>query len=457
MAQEEPATTAPASKKLYSSADTLGGATSGQIVKAQDRDLILTIRDSVVTELVKLTAKEGGDRGTDFHLELSDVVRTATRHVDQSTHELPFPRAQSVQLVVDEILGTGPIEPLLQNPSVTEVMVVRFDRVYVERNGRIETTTVRFNDEAHLRTTIERIVGKVGRRIDESSPLVDARLLDGSRVNAVIPPIALDGSSLTIRKFSVDKMTLEDLLDIGTLTPEASEYLNCLIRGKANIIISGGTGSGKTTTLNVLASLIPVDQRIVTIEDSAELQLNKPHVVRLESRPANVEGRGTVTIRELVKNSLRMRPDRIIVGEVRDGTAFDMLQAMNTGHDGSLTTVHANSPSDALLRLEMMSLMAGLELPIPAIRRQMASAIDVVMQQTRFIDGRRRITDICEVTKGKTGEPIISPIFSYHFSGGKGAKATAEEGLAWTGKTSTIGEKLAANGVNLPDYLRSGR
>ena len=446
---------AEGTKKLHSSSDKLGGVVSSPLSDEADRKIILGLRDGVVTELIRNFGRDVTDGGEINRLDPSEVVATATRHVDQLEGELPLPRADVIQLTVDEILGNGPIEPLLQDPSITEVMVNRFDEVFVEKSGRIEPTDVRFNSELHLRGTIERIVARVGRRIDESSPLVDARLPDGSRVNAVIPPIALNGSSLTIRKFAVDRMTLKDLLDTGTLTDDSAAYLDCLIRGKANIVISGGTGSGKTTTLNVLSSLIPEDQRIVTIEDSAELQINKPHVVRLESRPANVEGRGVISIRDLVKNSLRMRPDRIIVGEVRDGTAFDMLQAMNTGHEGSLTTVHANSTADALLRLESMSLMAGLELPIHVIRQQMSSALDVIVQQTRLIDGRRRITAIAEVEPGETGHPIVTSIFEYRYAGN--SADTHEEGLHFTGTPSGLEAKLGANGVILPDFVISGR
>lgn len=434
---------------LYSRGEALG---SYGDISARDDDsrlVILGLRDSVVTELIRQAGQDISDGADLALLDPSLVVATVTSHVDGASSDLPLPRADVIQLVVDEILGNGPIESLLQDPSVTEVMVNSYDEVFIERSGRIESTAVRFNNEEHLRLTIERIVSRVGRRIDESSPLVDARLPDGSRVNAVIPPIALDGSSLTIRKFAVDRMAMQDLVDSGTLTQQVEELIGVLVRGKANIIISGGTGSGKTTTLNVLSSLIPEDQRIVTIEDSAELQIDKPHVVRLESRPANIEGRGVVTIRDLVKNSLRMRPDRIIVGEVRDGTAFDMLQAMNTGHEGSLTTVHANSPSDALLRLESMSLMAGLELPISVIRQQMASAVDVIIQQTRLIDGRRRVTAVSEVLTGNDGQPVVVSLFNYHYP----ERAGDEEGLRWTGATSSLAEKLSANGEDLPDYL----
>ena len=369
-------------------------------------------------------------------------------------HSVPVNEQEALQVaraLTRELTGLGPLQPLLEDPLVEDILINGHGNIYVSRGGVLQRETLHFKDDEHVLRIVRRILAPLGRRLDESSPMVDARLPDGSRVNAVIPPIALNGSSLTIRKFAIDRMTLRDLLDTGTLTEESADYLSALIRGKANIIISGGTGSGKTTTLNVLSSLIPEDQRIVTIEDSAELQINKPHVVRLESRPANVEGRGVVTIRDLVKNSLRMRPDRIIVGEVRDGTAFDMLQAMNTGHEGSLTTVHANSPSDALLRLESMSLMAGLELPIHVIRQQMSSALDVIVQQTRLIDGRRRITAISEVEAGENGEPVVTPIFSFHFA--SEGDNPLPEGLHPTGHPSTLAEKLGANGVSLPESL----
>ncbi|MEN9990274.1 MAG: hypothetical protein RL508_1253 [Actinomycetota bacterium] len=325
-------------------------------------------------------------------------------------------RADLVQEIVDDILGNGPLEQLLRDPEVSEIMVARFDTIYVERHGKLFLSGLAFGDEDHLRKTIDRIVGKVGRRIDESSPLVDARLKDGSRVNAVVAPIALDGATLTIRKFFKDPFTAKDMLHTGTLTQAAIVFLDAAVRGRMNIVISGGTGSGKTTTLNVVSSFIPDDERIVTIEDSAELQLNKPHVVRLETRPVNIEGQGLVTIRDLVRNSLRMRPDRIIVGEVRDGAALDMLQAMNTGHDGSLTTVHANSSQDAVSRLETMSLMAGMELPMPAIRDQVGRAVNLIIQQSRLRDGSRRITEISEVLGVEDGVVKLQPIFKFAFN-----------------------------------------
>ena len=316
-------------------------------------------------------------------------------------------RTRIAQEVADDILGYGPLEPLLRDSTITEVMVNGPNSIYVETEGRLIPVAAGFSDEAHLRRTIDKIVSKVGRRIDEASPMVDARLPDGSRVNAVIPPIALDGSTLTIRKFAADPFTVDDLVSFGTMTRSVADFLDACVRGRLNIIVSGGTGSGKTTTLNVLSSSIPADERIVTIEDAAELQLHQDHVLRLESRPANIEGKGQITIRDLVRNSLRQRPDRIVVGEVRDGAALDMLQAMNTGHDGSLSTVHANSPRDALARLETMVMMAGFDLPVRAIREQVSSAVDLIVQQTRLKDGSRRMTHVTEVL-GMEGDVITT-------------------------------------------------
>ena len=337
-----------------------------------------------------------------------------------------YDRAELVQNIVDEILGLGPLQTLLRNPEITEVMVNRFDKIFIEKKGRLTPTDLRFSSEEHLRRTIERIVGQVGRRIDESSPMVDARLSDGSRVNAVVPPIALDGSSLTIRKFSQDPFTVKDLIATGTLTVDAMEMLQSCVAGKFNVVISGGTGSGKTTTLNVLSSFIGGSERIITIEDAAELQLSQPHVVRMESRPVNTEGKGQVTIRDLVRNSLRMRPDRIVIGEVRDAAALDMLQAMNTGHEGSLTTVHANTSRDALTRIETMVLMAGMDLPIEFIRQQIVEAVDLIVQQNRMRDGSRRITQITEVV-GIEGSVIqLQDIFTFRYNEDPNSKHPGE-------------------------------
>jgi len=324
-----------------------------------------------------------------------------------------------------EILGYGPLQPLLDDPRVTEIMVNAPDRVYVEKDGKLQRAPVSFADAAQVMQIIEKIVAPLGRRIDESSPMVDARLPDGSRVNAIIPPLAINGPALTIRKFSRKPYRIEDLVRFGTLNEEMARFLKACVRARLNVIVAGGTGSGKTTTLNVLSSFIPDDERIVTIEDAAELQLQQEHVVALESRPANIEGRGEITIRQLVRNALRMRPDRIVVGEVRGGEALDMLQAMNTGHDGSLTTGHANSPRDMLSRLETMVLMAGVELPVRVIREQVASAIDLIIYQARFKDGTRRITHITEV-QGMEGDVIVlQDIFLYDaFRNGKGEGQT---------------------------------
>jgi pilus assembly protein CpaF len=334
-------------------------------------------------------------------LQIRDIVLSA------------YDRARLVQEVVDEILGLGPIQSLLRNDQITEIMVNRFDSIYVEQEGKIFESQLRFSNEEHLRRTIERIVAHVGRRIDESSPLVDARLPDGSRVNAVVPPIALDGAILTIRKFSTEPFTIDDLIALGTITEEAATFLRICVEAKLNVLISGGTGSGKTTTLNVLSSFIPDNERVITVEDAAELQLAQPHVVRMESRPVNIEGKGLITIRDLVRNSLRMRPDRIVVGEVRDGAALDMLQAMNTGHEGSLTTIHANSSKDALVRIENLVLMAGVDFPIRVIREQISEAIDIIIHQARLRDGSRRITEISEVTGIDVDSIQLQDIFRF--------------------------------------------
>jgi len=356
-------------------------------------------------------------------------------------------RAELVQEIVDDILGNGPLEPLLRDPEVSEIMVSGFDKIYIERGGRLEHTDLAFQSEEHLRKTIERIVGKVGRRIDESSPLVDARLRDGSRVNAVIAPIALDGASLTIRKFFKEPFTARDMVTTNTISANGLRLLEAAVRGRLNVIISGGTGSGKTTTLNVLASFLPADERIVTIEDSAELQLGKPHVIRMETRPPNIEGQGLITIRDLVRNSLRMRPDRIVIGEVRDGAAIDMLQAMNTGHDGSLTTVHANTTEDAVSRLETMGLMAGMDLPVAVIRDQIARAINLVVQQARLRDGTRRIIAISEVRGIQNGQVELQDIFRFEYDP-RGVAGNLGK-LVATGVVPSFLERLSQAGVDI--------
>ncbi len=353
-------------------------------------------------------------------LELERQVRSKLGEViaADATPLSQADRQRLIETTIDDILGYGPIEPLLDDEDITEVMCNGPDAVYVEKNGKLTLTETRFLDDGHLRRTIEKIVGEVGRRIDESSPYVDARLPDGSRVNAVIPPVSVDGPMLTIRKFAREAYTGQNLIEFGTWSPKAANFLAACVSGRMNILVSGGTGAGKTTTLNVLSSYIPIDERIVTIEDSAELQLGQPHVVRMEARPPNIEGRGEVTIRDLVKNSLRMRPDRIVIGEVRSGEALDMLQAMNTGHDGSISTVHSNSPRDAVARLETMVLMAGVDLPIRAIREQIASGVQFIAHQARLKDGSRRITHISEIT-GMEGDIItMQDIFLFDWKAG---------------------------------------
>jgi pilus assembly protein CpaF len=360
-------------------------------------------------------------------------------------------RTRISQEVADEILGHGPLEPLLRDPEITEIMVNGPHRIYVERGGKIYPVAASFTNEAHLRRTIDKIVGRVGRRVDESSPMVDARLSDGSRVNAVVEPIALDGAMLTIRKFSADPFTDRDLITFGTFTPQVRDVLEACVRGRLNIVISGGTGSGKTTLLNVISAYIPEDERIVTIEDAAELKLNQEHVLRLEARPPNIEGNGAIAIRELVRNALRMRPDRIVVGEVRDGAALDMLQAMNTGHDGSITTIHANTARDSLSRLETMVLMAGVDLPVRAIREQVAGAIDLIIQQARLKDGTRRIVAITEVS-GMEGDIItLQDLFLFDYSAGRDSQGRFLGTLKPTGLRPKFSQHLSDQGVEVPN------
>jgi len=356
-----------------------------------------------------------GEADSALALRLEELVAAV---IEQEVTVIPKSDKQRViKEIVDEAVGFGPIHPLLNDELVSEVLVNGPNQVYVERKGKLELTEVVFRDNAHVQHIIEKIVAPIGRRIDESSPMVDARLPDGSRVNAIIPPISLCGPCISIRKFSKDPLTVDDLLGFGTLSLEMAAFLEAAVKSRLNVVVSGGTGSGKTTTLNILSSFIPDDERIVTIEDAAELQLRQDHVVSLETRPANIEGKGAVTIRDLVKNSLRMRPERIVVGEVRSGEALDMLQAMNTGHDGSLTTGHANSPRDMLSRLETMVLMAGIDLPVRAIREQISSAIDLIVQQSRLRDGSRKITHITEV-QGMEGEVIVlQDLFIYEQTG----------------------------------------
>jgi pilus assembly protein CpaF len=384
-----------------------------------------------------------------------DAARTqirdiTTRVLAEDGAPLSLPQRQFVvRRIEDEVLGLGPLEPLLADPTVSDILVNGADTVYVERRGKLQRMDIRFNDDAHLLNIIDRIVSAVGRRIDESAPMVDARLKDGSRVNAIIPPLALDGPVLSIRRFAVELLTVEHLLRLGTLTESLATILSAIVKARLNVVISGGTGAGKTTLLNITSGFIPENERIITIEDSAELQLQQPHVVRLETRPPNIEGRGAVAQRDLVRNALRMRPDRIIVGEVRGAEALDMLQAMNTGHDGSLTTVHANSARDALSRIETMVSMAGFNFPIKALRQQMSSAIDVVVQIERSEDGRRRITSLQEVS-GMEGEIItMSEIFTYRRAGhDEDGNVTGQ--LVPTGVVPGFVKRLAQRGLAVP-------
>jgi pilus assembly protein CpaF len=358
-------------------------------------------------------------------------------------------RVRMLEQITDEIIGLGPLEPLLRDDSVSEIMVNGPRQVYIERAGKLELTNVVFQNDDHVMRIIDRIIAPIGRRVDESSPMVDARLTDGSRVNAIIPPLSLVGPVITIRKFAASPFTTDDLIRFGTSTPDMFEFLRACVEARLNIFVSGGTGSGKTTTLNVLSSFIPNDERIVTIEDAAELQLRQEHVVTLESRPANIEGKGAIPIRELVRNSLRMRPDRIVVGECRSGEALDMLQAMNTGHDGSLSTGHANTPRDMLARLETMVLMAGVDLPVRAIREQISSAVDLIVHQSRLKDGTRKIVNITEV-QGMEGDTIVmQDVFVFEQTGIVDGKIQGR--LKPTGIRPKFVEQFEAMGIHLPN------
>jgi pilus assembly protein CpaF len=364
-------------------------------------------------------------------------------------------RGRLIGEIADDVLGFGPIEPFLRDPTVTEIMVNAPDIIYVERDGRLYPTEGRFVDETHLRRVIDKIVGQVGRRIDESSPYVDARLPDGSRLNAVIPPLCVGGGPyLTVRKFSPDPYQVEDLVTFGTISGKLSRLLDAAVKGRLNILVSGGTGAGKTTTLNVLSSFVPPGERIITIEDAAELQLRQPHWLRLEYRPPNIEGRGEVTIRDLVRNALRMRPDRIVVGEARGGEALDMLQSMNTGHDGSLTTVHANSPRDSLSRLETMVLMAGVDMPMRAIREQISSAINLVVHQARLKDGTRRVTHVTEIV-GMEGDVItLQDLYLFDYRAGIDENGRFRGVVQPTGLRPTFLDRLLEQGIRVdPDLF----
>ena len=415
-------------------------------VRASFRDTKFRIQTRVIQEL-------------DPKLDLTNQVEVR-RQIEEvfgrviDEEGLALTRAERVRMleqITDEIIGLGPLEPLLRDESITEVMVNGPRQVYIERSGKLELTNVVFQNDEHVMRIIDRIIAPIGRRVDESSPMVDARLVDGSRVNAIIPPLSLVGPVITVRKFSASPFTSDDLIRFGTATPEMFDFLKACVEARLNLFVSGGTGSGKTTTLNVLSSFVPNDERIVTIEDAAELQLRQEHVVTLESRPANIEGKGQVAIRELVRNALRMRPDRIIVGECRSGEALDMLQAMNTGHDGSMSTGHANSPRDMLSRLETMVLMAGIDLPLRAIREQVASAVDLIIQQSRLKDGSRRITNITEV-QGMEGDVIVmQDVFVFEQTGVVDGKIQGR--LKPTGIRPKFVEKFEIMGIRLPPGL----
>ena len=382
-----------------------------------------------------------------------EIVKLAEQILGGETVPLNFREREKLILEVqDEVLGLGPLEPLLQDPTISDILVNTYRQIYIERRGKLELTDGRFKDDAHLRKIIDRIVSNVGRRIDESSPMVDARLPDGSRVNAIIPPLAVDGPILSIRRFAVDPLQLEDLVSLKTLTPEIGEFFRAIVGARLNILVAGGTGSGKTTMLNVLSGFIPSTERIVTIEDSAELQLRQDHVVRLETRPPNIEGKGQVTQRDLVKNSLRMRPDRIIVGEVRGDEALDMLQAMNTGHDGSLSTIHANTPRDSLMRLETMVAMAGLNIPTKFVRHYISSALDILVHTSRLTDGSRKLVSLQELT-GMEGEVInLQEIFVFEQTG-LDANGLVKGRFKATGIRPRFVEKLEARGIQVPAQL----
>ncbi len=403
-----------------------------RLLEIMDLSLIGTLEDAQARDQIK---------------ELSQrllVEEAAPLNVEQ--------RKNVVQRVEDEVLGLGPLEPLLQDKTVSDILVNGAGQVYVERKGKLQLTDVQFSNDRHLLNIIDRIVSSIGRRIDESSPMVDARLKDGSRVNVIIPPLALDGPTMSIRRFAVELLSIDDLVNLGSVSAELAQVLHAVVKGRLNVLVSGGTGAGKTTLLNILSGFIPEDERIVTIEDSAELQLQQPHVVRLETRPANIEGKGEVNQRDLVRNSLRMRPERIIIGEVRGAEALDMLQAMNTGHDGSLTTIHANTPRDALSRIENMVSMTGITFPTKTLRAQLASAINVVVQVERHEDGKRRITSLQEIN-GMEGDIItMSELFQFEREG-LDENGNVRGELRATGIIPAFQKQLSAKGIDLPTSI----
>ncbi len=412
-----------------------------------DRDFLI-IRDAVQKNLLANNNNKTLDTAN-----VKTMIKENFSHILEEKNFLynVATRNQMLEWVIADIVGYGPIEPLLKDPDITEIMVNGHDQIYIERFGLIEETNVAFDDEAHLMRVIDRIVSPIGRRVDEASPMVDARLPNGYRVNATIPPLSLVGPVLTIRKFATKPFTVQDLIANGTITVRLANFLKSCVQARVNIVNSGGTGTGKTTFLNVLSSFIPLNERVITIEDTAELQLKQPHVVRLEKRPPNIEGRGEVTIRQLVVNALRMRPDRIIVGECRSSEALDMLQAMNTGHDGSMTTIHSNGPRDALRRIETMVLMAGMELPLKAIREQVASSIELVVHLERLKDGSRKIVRVAEVQGMENDTIVMQDIFVFEQGGMK--NGIVQGRLVPTGLRPQFLDKFTANNVEIPETV----
>jgi len=436
-----------AAAKSRSAADgALGGEREGVF-----KDLRGKLHFRVVEELgPTLYDRQMSD--AELRLRVTEMLEWALDQ-EQTVPLSAADRSQLLSEIASDVLGYGPIDPLLNDPEITEVMVNGPHSVFTEKSGKLVQSDIRFVDETHLRRIIDKIVGSVGRRVDEATPMVDARLPDGSRVNAIIHPLAIGGPFLTIRKFAVDPLMEEDLIAFGTFDKRVADFLAACVLGRMNVIISGGTGSGKTTLLNVVSGYIPSDERIVTVEDAAELQMRQEHVLSLESRPANLEGKGQVTIRDLVRNSLRMRPDRIVVGEVRGGEALDMLQAMNTGHDGSLTTVHSNSPRDTLSRIETMVLMAGFDLPVRAIREQVASAVDLIVHTARLRDGTRRVTHITEV-EGMEGDVItLQDLFLFDFGMGVDDEGRYQGHLKATGIRPSFSSRLTDLGISVPADL----